>query len=226
MFIKELPFSERPREKMFTEGIAYLSNTELLAILMGTGTREKSALRLAEEVLSLEKSGILFLSECSPEELKKVKGIGEAKACQVLAGIELGRRIATKPRGSKTRVNGPGSIASLFMEEMRYYKKEIFNILLMNSKGEVIGTDVISVGDLSSTVIHPREVFLPAIKRSAATVAFVHNHPSGDPTPSSEDIAVTKKLVDAGTILGIQVVDHVVIGDGKYVSFREEQLIQ
>ena len=225
MLIKELPFDERPREKIMSGGILYLSNSELLAVLLRTGTKEKSALHLAEDVLSLESSGILFLSECSAEELAKIKGVGQAKACQILAGVELGRRIATKPRDVKVAVNSPKSIVSLFMEEMRYYKKENFNILMINTKGEIIGTERISVGDLSSTVIHPREVFLPAIRRSAAAVAFIHNHPSGDPTPSGEDVSTTKKLVKAGEILGIPVWDHIVIGDGKYISLREEQLI-
>jgi len=225
MFIRELPLCERPREKIMSGGILYLSNSELLAVLIRVGTKEKSALHLAEDVLSLDKSGILFLSECTPEELAGVKGIGEPKACQILAGVELGRRIATKPRETKIKVNSPESIVSLFMEDMRYFKKEVFNILLINTKGEIIGTDIISVGDLSSTVIHPREVFLPAVKRSAAAVAFVHNHPSGDPAPSAEDISTTKKLVDAGNIIGIPVWDHIIIGDGKYASLREEKLI-
>jgi len=226
MFIKELPFNERPREKMFAAGASCLSNPELLAILLGTGTKNKSALRLAEEVLALKSSGILFLSDCAPEELAQIKGIGQGKACKVLAGIELGRRIATKPREERVRVRDPESIAALFMEEMRYYKKEVFNVIMINSKGEIIGTDKTSMGDLASTVIHPREVFLPAIKRSAAAVAFVHNHPSGDPEPSNDDIMTTKKLVDAGKIIGIAVWDHIIIGDGNYVSFREKRLIQ
>ena len=225
MFIKELPACERPREKMMSGGISYLSNSELLAILLRTGTRDKSALHLAEEVLALKSSGILFLSECTAEELAGIKGVGIAKACQILAGVELGRRIATKPRGDKAMVNSPESIVSLFMEEMRYYKKETFNILMINAKGEILGTETISMGDLSSTVIHPREVFLPAVRRSAAAVAFIHNHPSGDPQPSREDIAATNKLVDAGKIMGITVWDHIIIGDGNYVSFREKQLI-
>ena len=226
MFIKELPQAERPREKMLSGGTSYLSNSELLAILLGTGTKDKSALRLAEEILTLGSDGILFLSECTPEELSSIKGIGSAKACQILAGMELGRRIATKPRDKRTKVNSPESIVSLFMEEMRYYKKEVFIVLLINTKGEIIGTDKVSVGDLSTTIIHPREVFVPAIKRSAAAVVFVHNHPSGDPTPSSEDINSTQKLVDAGKIIGISVWDHIIIGDGKYISLREEQVIQ
>jgi len=226
MCIRELPLSERPRERMLSEGAASLTNTELLAILLTTGTKDKSSLHLAEELLSMKNhGGILFLSECAPEELECVKGIGQAKACQVLAGIELGRRIATEPREKRLRVSSPESLVALFMEEMRYYKKEVFNVLLLNTKGEIIGTDRISVGDLSSTVIHPREVFLSAIKRSAAAVAFVHNHPSGDPKPSNDDIITTKKLIAAGNIIGIAVWDHIVIGDGKYVSFREERLI-
>ena len=225
MFIRELPFEERPREKMIACGRGTLSNSELLAILLGTGTKEKSALRLAEEVLALEEKGILFLTECAPEELAKVKGVGAAKSCQILAAVELGKRVATKPREKRPQAGNPDAIASLFMEELRYYKKEVFNVLMINTKGEVIGIDRTFVGDLCSTVIHPREVFLSAVKRSAAAVAFAHNHPSGDPTPSEDDIVTTKKLVEAGKILGIQVWDHIVIGDGTYVSFREKQLI-
>lgn len=225
MFIKELPLEERPREKMMAAGAETLSNSELLAILLRTGTREKSAVRLAEEILSMERKGILFLTECVPEDLASIKGIGTAKACQILAAIQLGKRIATKPREKKHQVNNPDTIAELFMEELRYYKKEVFHVLMLNTKGEVLGVDKTFVGDLCSTVIHPREVFLPAIRKSAAAVAFVHNHPSGDPTPSKDDIDTTKKLVEAGRILGIQVWDHLVIGDGKYISFREKQLI-
>jgi len=225
MFVKQLPLNERPREKMLSKGIEYLSNTELLAILLRTGTRDKSVFRLAEEILSLEESGILFLPECSPEELARIKGIGTAKACQVLAGLELGRRIATKPRNDKVKANCPEVIVSLFMEDMRYYKKEVFKVLLVNTKGEIIGVDDISMGSLSETVIHPREVFLPAIKRSAAAIIFVHNHPSGDPTPSSDDIQTTKRLVEAGKLIGVSVWDHIIIGDGKHVSFKEEHLM-
>jgi len=225
MFMKQLPLSERPREKMLSKGTAHLSNTELLAILLRTGTKDKSVFRLAEEILSLQNSGILFLSECSPEELASVKGVGPAKACQILAGLELGRRVATKPRQEKIKGNSPEAIVSLYMEELRYYKKEVFQVLLINTKGEILGTENISMGDLSTTVIHPREVFLPAVKKSAAAVVFVHNHPSGDPTPSSDDISTTKRLVEAGKIIGISVWDHVIIGDGKYISLKEERLM-
>ena len=226
MFIRELPQTERPREKLMNHGLSYLSNAELIAVLLRTGTKSKSALDLAAEILSIEENGILFLSDCAPEQLAQINGVGTAKACQILAGIELGRRISTKPRDKRARVESPQSIVSLFMEEMRYFKKEVFNILLLNTKGEIIGIEKIAVGDLSCTIIHPREVFLPAIKRSAAVVAFVHNHPSGDPTPSKDDIDMTRKLVEAGKIVGVAVWDHVVIGDGRYCSFKEEQLIQ
>ena len=225
MFIRELPLNERPREKIMNGEVSTVTNTELLAVLLRNGTREKSALHLAEEVLSLESSGILFLSDCSPEELAGIKGIGDAKACQILASVELGKRIATQPRDKRHRANSPEAIVSLFMEEMRYYRKEVFNILMLNTKGEIIGIESISVGDLSSSVIHPREVFWPAVRKSAAAVAFIHNHPSGDPAPSSEDIITTKKLVDAGKIIGIAVWDHIIIGDGIYISLRAEKLI-
>jgi DNA repair protein RadC len=220
-----MPYYERPREKMLDKGISYLSNSELLAILLRTGTQNKSALHLAEEVLALE-NGILFLSECTPEQLAGIKGIGQAKACQILAAIELGKRIATTPREKKLKANKPESIAALFMEEMRYYKKEVFNVIFFNTKGEIIGMEKMSIGDLSSTVIHPREVFSPAVKKSAAAVAFVHNHPSGDPAPSREDIETTQKLIQAGRIIGIQVWDHIIIGDGNYISLRNEKLIK
>ena len=225
MHIKKLPEADRPREKMLRNGVEHLSDVELLAVMLGTGTKEKPVFRLATEILSMEESGILFLSGCSAEELAGIKGVGPAKACKILAGIEIGRRIATKPRGNKVTATSPDAIVSLFMEDMRYYKKEVFKILLMNAKGEIIGTDKISMGDLTGAMIHPREVFLPAIKKSAAAVAFVHNHPSGDPQPSGTDIETTKKLVSAGEIIGISVWDHIIIGDGKYVSFREERLI-
>ena len=227
MFIRELPESEKPREKAIKCGLSSLSDTELLAVLLRTGTKKKSVLSLAQEILSIEKeNGILFLSDCAPEQLAKISGIGPAKACQLLAGVELGRRIATRPRAERAMINNPESIAALFMEEMRYYKKEVFYLLMANTKGEIIGKEKISIGDLSCTVIHPREVFLPAVKKSASAVAFVHNHPSGDPTPSNNDMDTTERLIAAGKILGIPVWDHIIIGDGNYVSFEIMKLIK
>ncbi len=225
MKIRKLPDSERPREKLLREGKERLSNTEILAIIIGSGTGGRSALDLASEVISLDSTGIRFLAGCRPEELQRVKGIGRAKACEILAAAELGKRIATRPHEECTRIERSSDIAELFMEKMRYHKKEHFVTLLINVKGEIIEEAEISVGDLCSSTTHPREVFVDAVRRSAGSVAFVHNHPSGDPTPSGADLDTTRRLMQAGEILGIPVLDHIVIGDGCYVSMRAEGMM-
>lgn len=222
MILKELPQMERPREKLMLQGKEHLSNGELLSILLRTGTREQSSLALAQEILKLDEQGILFLGECTPEELSGIKGIGHAKACQILAAVELGKRIACLPRKERVKLTNPDEVARLFMEKMRYYKKEHFKVLIISAKGDIIEEKEISIGDLSSTVIHPREVFSHAIRRGAASVICVHNHPSGNPTPSEQDMSATKRLIQAAEILGIQVLDHIIIGDGTYISFKRE----
>lgn len=225
MKINNLPQEERPREKLLGKGKEYLSNSELIAIILGNGTKDKSAIALASELLSLDKSGISFLGECTPEELQEVKGMGKAKTCQLLAAVELGKRISAAPRTERLSISSPEDIVSMFMEEMRYYKKEFFKVLLINVKGEIIEQDIVSVGDLSSAVVHPREVFTRAVRRSAAAVVLVHNHPSGNAAPSNEDIETTKRLVEAGRLMGINVLDHIIIGDGMYTSFKSEGMI-
>ena len=155
----------------------------------------------------------------------QVKGIGPAKAVQIKAAFELGRRLATAPRPDQDRINNPRQAAELFMEELRYKKKEYFFLLLLDTKNQVICREKISVGSLSSSIVHPREIFTIPVRRSAASVILVHNHPSGDPTPSQEDLEVTRRLVEAGQLLGIIVQDHIIIGDGCYVSFKEKGFI-
>lgn len=226
MKIKGLPEEERPREKMLYQGKESLSNAELLAILLRSGTREKSALELAGDIISMNDEGILHLEDCSMEEMTKVKGMGTAKACQVLAAIELGKRVATHPRKERATIESPSDIAKLFMEKMRYYKKEHFCTLLLNSKGKILGEVEISIGDLNSSMVHPREVFLQAVRRSAAAVVLIHNHPSGDPTPSKDDIDITKRLMESARILGINILDHIIIGDGVYFSMKAENLME
>ncbi len=223
--IKDLPFEERPREKLIQCGAGALSNSELLAILIGTGTKEMSAIMLANRVLALEKEGISYLAGCLPEELSEIPGMGMAKSCQIIAAIELGKRIATKPRMNKVNIKSPDEVASLFIEEMRYLKKEYFKVLLLNTKNEIIMIENISVGSLNSSVVHPREVFCTAIKKSACSLIAVHNHPSGNPAPSQADIDITKRLMEAGELLGIKVLDHLIIGDGVYISLKEKLLI-
>ena len=223
--IKELPSEERPREKLVKNGAGVLSNAELLAILIGTGTREMSAVMLANRILAMEKEGLSYLAGCLPEELSDIPGMGMAKSCQIIAAIELGKRIATKPKGKKINIKSPEEVASLFLEEMRYLKKEYFKILLLNTKNEIIMIETISVGSLNSSVVHPREVFCTAIKKSACSVIAVHNHPSGNPSPSQNDIDVTHRLAEAGELLGIKLLDHLIIGDGTYLSLKEKMLL-
>jgi len=220
MNIRRLPAEEKPREKLLREGKEKLSTYEILAILIGSGTAERSAVEIASEILTMDAGGIRFLADCRPEELLKIKGIGKAKACEILAAVELGRRIATSPAEHGVRIEKSSDIAELFMERMRYHRKEHFISLLIDVKGRIIEESQVSIGDLCSSTTHPREVFINAVRRSAGSVVFVHNHPSGDPTPSETDIETTKRLIKAGEILGIPVLDHIVIGDGRYVSMR------
>lgn len=225
MNIKQLPSEEKPREKLLREGSDRLSTTEILAILINSGTKEISALEIAAQLLSIDKRGVRFLAECSPEELGRIKGMGQAKICTVLAAVELGKRIAAAPVRDRNLIRSSSDIADLFMEKMRYYKKEHFVSLMINAKGEIIEETEVSIGDLCSSSTHPREVFVDAVKRSAGSVVFLHNHPSGDPSPSDTDIQTTKRLIEAGTILGIPVLDHIIIGDGIYVSIKAMGLI-
>ncbi|MGI6747496.1 MAG: RadC family protein [Anaerovoracaceae bacterium] len=223
--IKELPSEERPREKLIKFGPGLLSNSELLAILIGSGTKRTSALMLANRILALEEEGISYLTYCQPDELAQIPGMGLAKSCQIIAAIELGKRIATKPKTKRVNINSPDEVANLFLEEMRYLKKEHFKVLLLNTKNEIIMIENISVGSLNSSVVHPREVFCTAIKKSACSIIAVHNHPSGNPAPSQADIDITKRLVEVGEILGIQLLDHLIIGDGTYISLKESMLM-
>lgn len=225
MNIREMPNEEKPREKLLREGSSKLSTIEILAILISSGTKKKSAYEIAAQLIASDKRGIRFLAECSPEELGEIKGLGKAKICTILAAVELGKRIAAAPVENRNMIRSSSDIVDIFMERMRYYKKEHFISLMINAKGEIIEEVEVSIGDLCSSTTHPREVFVDAIKRSAGSVVFLHNHPSGDPTPSDMDITTTKRLIEAGMILGIPVLDHIVIGDGVYVSMKAKGLI-
>lgn len=225
MKIKSLPAEERPMEKGLFQGMDRLSNAELLALLINSGTVDKSAIALAEEVLGRGK-GILGLRDMTAQELMEIRGIGKGKAARILASLELGKRVSSILPRDMVSIDSPESIAVLFMEELRHLKQETFRILLLNAKGEVISTEIISTGELTSTLVHPREVFRPAVKKSAAAVVLVHNHPSGDPQPSREDIETTSRLQECGKMMGIRVIDHIVIGDGIYVSMMSEGLMK
>ncbi|MBS3995466.1 MAG: DNA repair protein RadC [Alkaliphilus sp.] len=223
--IKEMAEDERPREKLTKFGVNTLSNAELLAILIRTGTKNISAINLAQSILSINKEGLRFLADCNVDELSKIKGIGVSKACQIIAAIELGKRLSLNNKQNIQGIKSPKDISALFMEEMRYYKKEYFKILLLNTKNEIISSETISIGSLNSSLVHPREVFVNAIRKSAACIILIHNHPSGNPKPSEEDIQITKRLIESGKIIGIDVLDHIIIGDGSYCSLKELSII-
>ncbi|MDW7671493.1 MAG: DNA repair protein RadC [Bacillota bacterium] len=219
--IKEMPESERPRERMQQEGPHVLSNAELIGIILSSGTQNISAIELGRMVLCHQPEGLAFLRNCTVEELCVIKGVGPAKACQILAAVELGKRITLTERNQRYKIKCPADISRLLMEDLRFLKKEKFCVLLLNTKHEVMTIEEISVGSLNASIVHPREVFLPAIKKSSSAVILVHNHPSGDPTPSKEDIQITKRLIESGALIGISVLDHVIIGDNIFTSLRE-----
>ena len=226
MNMRQLPSEERPREKLLRAGKENLSTTEILAILLRSGTKDRSALELASDLITISPDGIGYLAECRPEELASIRGIGLTKACEILAAVELGKRIASRPSAKRIRISSAKDIAEIFMERMRYYKKEHFVSLMLNAKGEIIEEANISVGDLCSSTTHPREVFVDAVRRSAGICGnFYDNHPSGDPEPSEADVETTVRLMEAGAILGIPVLDHIVIGDGNYVSMKARGMI-
>lgn len=221
--IKDMPEEIRPRERMLASGVQALSNTELLAILLRTGSNGETALDVAARILS-GPDGLRYLAEATLDDLKSVKGVGLAKAAQIKAAVELGRRVSAARRGERPVIKSPSDVANLVMEEMRYLDREHFRVVSLNNKNRVLAINPVSVGSLSSSLVHPREVFKNSIKQSAAAVVLVHNHPSGDPTPSREDAEVTTRLAEAGKILGIEVLDHVIIGDNRYVSLKEKGL--
>jgi len=226
--MKDIPISERPYEKLEKYGPETLSNAELLAIIIRTGSREETSVALAQRVLMLggKNRGLSFLHELSVEELRKTKGIGRVKAIQIKAAMELSKRVSASPINSnRVTIKSPVEVCALLMEEMRHLKKEVFKIILLNTKNNIIKQITVSIGSLNSSIVHPREVFSEAVKAGCSGVLFAHNHPSGDPEPSREDIETTRRLVNAGNILGIKVLDHVIIGDGKYISFKEQGLI-
>lgn len=222
--IKDIPEQERPRERLEKFGAEILSNVELLAIILRSGTRNDSAMTLASKLLK-NGPGLKCLYESSFEELKSIKGIGSAKASQIKAALELGRRLKTFKGEDKIYIKTPEDAALLVMEDMRHLKKECLKIILLNIKNMVISVKDVSVGSINSSIVHPREIFVEAIKTSSASIIICHNHPSGDPTPSQEDINITKRIYEAGRIIGIDLIDHIVIGDGRYISLKERNLI-
>ncbi len=223
--MKELPPADRPREKMINNGAAVLTDSELLAILIGSGTKEKSALDIARDLTA--EGGMLrnLATARDVKELAKMKGLGLAKAATIIAALELGRRVALAEPQSRDSITSPEDGVALLMPRLRYETKEHFLVVLLNSKNKVLQIEQISEGSLNSSVVHPREVFMPAVLHHAAAILAAHNHPSGDPTPSKEDKDLTKTLAEAGKYMGIPVLDHIIIGDASYFSFKEHSYL-
>jgi DNA repair protein RadC len=213
--------SERPREHMLEWGAAALSDVDLLAALLGTGTRGADVLEMAGRVARAVNLRRLHLVPV--EDLQAIRGLGPARTAQLLAAAELGRRLW--PDGDAAPlVRGPEQIYDL-TRDIRSANREHFVGFYLNSRHQVLRRDIISIGSLNASIVHPREVFLPAIAHSAASLVLAHNHPSGDPTPSEEDLAITRRLSEAGRLLGIELVDHVVVARDAYASFRERKLL-
>ena len=226
MQIKDMPARERPQEKLMFAGPGTLSNAELLALVIRTGTSEKSAVQLAEEVIAYADTIAGGLSKADAKELTGIEGIGDAKACSVIAAVELSKRlISDRVMETSCRLTDSTDVADLLTKETMYEDREFFMAVYLNARMKVESKSIISIGSLDTTLVHPREVFSPAVRRGAAAVIVAHNHPSGDPDPSEEDILLTERLLESSRILGIRLVDHVIIGSGRYVSLRDEGLI-
>lgn len=219
--LKDVPKAERPRERLLKYGATHLSNKELIALLLGSGTRSESVLDLANRVL-MHFEGLKLLRNATIEELTAIKGIGPARGVIMLAALELGERLTKYKPAERYVIRSPEDGADYVMEEMRTLDQEHFIALFLNTKNQIIHSQTIFIGTLNSSVVHPREIFREAVRRSSASLIVAHNHPSGDPTPSPEDINVTKRLVEAGKIMGIDVLDHLIIGDNKFVSLKEK----
>lgn len=225
--IKEMLEEERPYEKCYSHGAGVLSDTELLAVLLRTGTQGMNSLELARTLLHPEdrEEGILNIHHLTFEKLKIIKGIGDVKAIQILCLSELAKRLAKASAKEGLVFQLPATVAEYYMEDMRHQKQEHMKLLMLNTKSKLIGETNISKGTVNSTVVSPRELFIEALEKNAVSIIMLHNHPSGDPAPSQSDILLTQRVKDAGDLIGIELLDHIIIGNNCYVSFVEQGLM-
>jgi DNA repair protein RadC len=222
--IKEWPESDRPREKLLEKGPEALSNAELLAIILRTGDAStgKSALDYGRELMGSFDESLRRLEEVSIQEICTIKGIGLAKAAQIKAALEIGKRFAQEEIKRGEQFRSSAEVYNHYREHLGGLKKEEFHVLLLDAKNRKIKDVRISEGSLTSSLVHPREVFNPVIREAAAAVILIHNHPSGDPQPSQEDLQITRRLREVGEVMGVRVLDHVIIGKGRYISFVDD----
>jgi DNA repair protein RadC len=220
----DLPTSERPRERLRWQGAAALADVELLALQLGSGTRGRNAVEVAREMLARYGS-LAEVAAREPAELARQRGVGPAKAARLVAAFELTRRLRARIPGHRVILSTPGAVYTAFAPLMEDLKREVFRVALLDAQNGLLRDCIISEGTLSASLVHPREVFKPAIVESAASVILLHNHPSGDPTPSREDIRLTRQLVECARLLDVRLHDHVVIGQGRYVSLAERGIV-
>jgi DNA repair protein RadC len=221
--IRDLPATERPRERLRDSGAAALSNSELLAIILRTGAAKESVLSLSSRLLA-GYGGLAGLARASFAELCGEHGLGEAKAAQLKAAMELGKRLSSTQPEERAVVRTPQDVANLLMAEMSLLEQEHLRVLLLNTKNQVLGMPEVYRGSVNSTMVRVSELLREAVRQNCPAIVVVHNHPSGDPTPSADDIAMTRKLVEAGELLDIDVLDHIIIGEGRFVSMKERRL--
>lgn len=220
--VKELPISDRPYEKLEKFGAGVLSDAELLAIIIKTGTKRERSTELAQKVLKLNQKGIAGIHQLSLKELERIPGIGRVKAIQIKSIAELSTRISKTQALQRMQIASPASVAEIYMEEMRHLQQEHLKLIMLDTKNGIIGDIIVSVGTVNASLINPREIFIHALKNLAVHIIIIHNHPSGDPSPSKEDIYITKRISESGDLIGIKLLDHIIIGDGKYISLKEK----
>ncbi|AOR22670.1 RadC family protein [Clostridium taeniosporum] len=223
--IKDIPKNERPKEKLLSYGADTLNNSELLAIILRTGTKGENVLQLSNRLLS-EFQGLDGILEASLDDITSIKGIKEGKASQILALAELFKRFRTfKSADKDVKITSPNDLVLLINGEMSSLKQEVLKVIFLNTKNIVTGTKDVFKGSLNTSIVHPREIFKEAIKKSSAKIIISHNHPSGDPTPSKEDINITFRIKECGKIMGIELLDHIIIGKNKFISLKEKGFI-
>lgn len=218
--MKGIAPQDRPRQKMARVGAAALGDNELVAVLVGSGTREKSAMAVASDVLNLA-GGVSGLMRIGLDELTRADGMGTSRAARLLAAVELGRRVVAGPAPDRPRLRSPRDVAAYLLPLYGGYRVERFGLVLLDAKHRLIRTTILSSGSLEASIVHPREVFREAALASASAIVLFHNHPSGDPEPSGEDVLLTARMARAGELMGIDVADHIILGDAGYFSFKE-----
>ncbi len=224
--MKNIPKQERPYEKCLKRGATSLSDSELLAVLLRTGTKGENVMELANRILyQTEESGLLGIHQLSIEKLREMRGIGTVKAVQIVCISELAKRLAKAKAEKSLCFSSPDTIAQYYMEDLRHEKQEHMKMLMLDSKANLIGDKDVFKGTVNASLVTPRELFIEALQKNAVSIVIMHNHPSGDPTPSREDLLTTKRILEAGNLIGIELLDHIIIGNNCYISFREKGIL-